>query len=269
MDMSWIETSLSRLEYHLRKLFEGNPAADGFPHKLHRQLEHALLSAMHTYLERLSADNPGVSIPPPDEYTLRLPSHLAEQLLNHPQELDLLSQQLAYTASQAGYPQAWSPVLRVVADPLATQVSIVAACRQPDLGFTHTSALDGKALSTDRLSAAVVPDSFLIVNGLSTFPINGTVVNLGRDPSNQVRIDDPRVSRLHAQIRLVQGHHMIFDLDSEGGTSVNGIHAASHLLNPGDVISLAGVPLVYGQELGLQHDYTQEVPPLPQPPIIL
>jgi pSer/pThr/pTyr-binding forkhead associated (FHA) protein len=52
-----------------------------------------------------------------------------------------------------------------------------------------------------------------------------------------------------------------------GGTFVNEVAVSSHVLNPGDVIRLAGVPLVYGQEDASQVGYTQELrvePPSPE-----
>lgn len=41
---------------------------------------------------------------------------------------------------------------------------------------------------------------------------------------------------------------MIFDLDSSGGTFVNEQRIQQCILYPGDVISLAGLPLVFGQD---------------------
>jgi len=61
-------------------------------------------------------------------------------------------------------------------------------------------------------------------------------------------IDDGRISRLHAQLRAVRGRYVIFDLDSRGGTWVNGQRVRQQALAPGDVISLAGVPLVFSQD---------------------
>jgi pSer/pThr/pTyr-binding forkhead associated (FHA) protein len=80
------------------------------------------------------------------------------------------------------------------------------------------------------------------------FPVNQQVINLGRRIDNHVVIEDLRVSRVHAQIRAIKGHFVIFDLDSSGGTFVNGVRSAQTTLYPGDVISLAGVDLVYGQD---------------------
>jgi pSer/pThr/pTyr-binding forkhead associated (FHA) protein len=94
-----------------------------------------------------------------------------------------------------------------------------------------------------------VPSSaFLIVNGTHIYSLTQTVVNIGRRPDNQLVIDDGRISRVHAQLRAIKGRYVIFDLDSLGGTFVNDQRVHQCLLYPGDVISLAGVPLVFGQD---------------------
>jgi pSer/pThr/pTyr-binding forkhead associated (FHA) protein len=61
-------------------------------------------------------------------------------------------------------------------------------------------------------------------------------------------IDDPRVSRNHAQLRAIKGRFVLFDLNSTGGTFVNGQRTSQTVLYPGDVISLAGVALIFGQD---------------------
>ena len=114
-----------------------------------------------------------------------------------------------------------------------------------------------------------LPNAFLIVDGLQTFPLTQPVVNIGRDPSNHLRLEDPRVSRNHAQLRFALGRFVIFDLDSTAGTFVNGVAVSSQQLNPGDVISLAGVPLVFGQEAASLSGYTQELPAEPPAPEVL
>jgi hypothetical protein len=104
--------------------------------------------------------------------------------------------------------------------------------------------------------------AYLIVDGIHLFPLDQPVINLGRRPDNQLVIDDARVSRTHAQLRLVRGRFVVFDLDSSGGTYVNGRRVLQQALQPGDVVSLAGVPLVFGQDdPGLTE--TQDLAPLP------
>ncbi len=95
---------------------------------------------------------------------------------------------------------------------------------------------------------STTPNAFLIVSGDKVFPLDGAVVNIGRLPDNQLVLDDARVSRHHAQLRAVRGRYIVFDLDSTGGLFVNGQRVTQCPLHPGDVISLAGVSLIFGQE---------------------
>jgi pSer/pThr/pTyr-binding forkhead associated (FHA) protein len=73
---------------------------------------------------------------------------------------------------------------------------------------------------------------------------------------NHLILDDPRVSRAHAQLRAVQGHYVLFDLNATGGTYVNGQRITQYTLKPGDVISLAGVPIIYGEDNPVEDDPT-------------
>ena len=91
-------------------------------------------------------------------------------------------------------------------------------------------------------------NAFLIVEGVKVFPLVLSVINIGRRLDNQLIIDDPRVSRNHAQLRAIKGRFVLFDLNSTGGTFVNGQRTSQTVLYPGDVISLAGVALIFGQD---------------------
>jgi pSer/pThr/pTyr-binding forkhead associated (FHA) protein len=88
----------------------------------------------------------------------------------------------------------------------------------------------------------------LIIEGVKVFPLQQAVVSIGRRLDNTLVIDDPRVSRTHAQLRAINGLYVIFDLNSTGGTYVNGQRVSQNALYAGDVIWLAGVTLVYGQD---------------------
>jgi pSer/pThr/pTyr-binding forkhead associated (FHA) protein len=88
----------------------------------------------------------------------------------------------------------------------------------------------------------------LIVEGVKVFPLTTAVINIGRRLDNQLIIDDPRVSRNHAQLRSIKGRFVVFDLNSTGGTFVNGQRTSQSVLYPGDVISLSGVSLIFGQD---------------------
>ena len=94
----------------------------------------------------------------------------------------------------------------------------------------------------------VPENAFLIIEGVKVHPLHEAVVNIGRRLENQLVIDDPRVSRNHAQLRAIKGRFVLFDLNSTGGTFVNGQRTSQTVLYPGDVISLAGVALIFGQD---------------------
>lgn len=101
--------------------------------------------------------------------------------------------------------------------------------------------------------------AFLIINGSEVLPLRQSVVNIGRRLDNHIVIPDPRVSRSHAQLRSSRGNYIVFDLNSTGGTFVNGLRITQQILKPGDVISLAGVPIIYGEEVGAKIGDTSEL----------
>jgi hypothetical protein len=88
----------------------------------------------------------------------------------------------------------------------------------------------------------------VLINLEKTIPVDKPVLNLGRRSSNDIVINDLRVSRFHAQIRKTRDGYMVFDVGSTGGTYVNGERISACQLKSGDVISLAGYTLVYTNE---------------------
>jgi pSer/pThr/pTyr-binding forkhead associated (FHA) protein len=91
-------------------------------------------------------------------------------------------------------------------------------------------------------------DAFVIVEGVKVIQLTQPIFHIGRRLDNNLVLDDSRVSRNHAELRAINGRYVILDLDSKGGTFVNGVKITQSILYPGDVISLAGVSLVYGQK---------------------
>ncbi len=269
--MTQIEIFFNRLEANLRLLIEGDATHDGFPAKLHRQLLRELVSVMKGGVRqqayRLSPANP-VPIAP-DQYTLVVPAIEAQILLSHPSELDRLTRKLENLAADSGIGFIAPPLLRVVANPQCTEMDIKADYSQPGMEDSSTYQLDDLPEVSGHVNEEWLPKAFLIVNGLSTFFIEQPVVNIGRDPSNQLRLDDPQISRCHAQLRFIQGHFIIFDLDSRSGTLVNGIPVSSRVLAAGDVIQLGCLPLVFGLEETGDASQTQQLLADQPPPEVL
>lgn len=113
---------------------------------------------------------------------------------------------------------------------------------------------------SQRVRVNQVPSgAFLIVNGANIFPLDQPIVNIGRKSDNHLVVDDGHVSRHHAQLRAIGGEYHFFDLGSTAGSTVNGQHVKDAVLLPGDVISLAGVPLIYGQDSATDANETREM----------
>lgn len=63
---------------------------------------------------------------------------------------------------------------------------------------------------------------------------------IGRSPSNDVVLKEPKVSRQHAAINKYNEHYILIDLKSSNGVYVNGTKVDECVLHPGDEISIGG-----------------------------
>ena len=108
-----------------------------------------------------------------------------------------------------------------------------------------------------------IPENvFLIFEGVKAIPINQAVVSVGRGHDNTVVLDDPRISRHHLEIRFINDRFVVFDLQSTGGTFVNGQRTTQAMLYTGDLISLAGVNLVFMKDRNLPERAQSNTRPL-------
>lgn len=249
--MSSIESSMNRLEARLQFLVEGS-LARLFPSRTWQvELVRALTSALSADA-RLDRVNRVLA---PDTFIIFLPSVLLDRFENRPDTVEILAEYLSQAAQEAGFVFRSAPSVRILPAPETdnSQIQVVAEFSLDRSG--QTASLGMPQPQSAESSA------FLIVDGTSLFPLSETVTNIGRLPENHLAIQDGRVSRRHAQIRLVRTQFMIFDLDSSGGTFVNGRRIAQCALQPGDVISLAGVPLVFGLDVSENTTQTQEITP--------
>jgi len=89
---------------------------------------------------------------------------------------------------------------------------------------------------------------FLILDGQRHAELLQPVISIGRALDNNIIIEDPRISRHHAQLRRRYGHYVLYDLGSSGGTQINDYPIAECVLHAGDVISFAGVQVIYSED---------------------
>ena len=184
---------------------------------------------------------------PATHYVVHLhPTDAATLLAAQPPLEPLLANELLRLAREDQLTLPEPPRVELKADPAQRPhlFSVTADSPLPPHTDTQTMA----PLSVD--SHRTPPKAFLILEGERTVPISLAVINVGRRYDSDIILDDPRVSRAHAQLRLRFGHYVVYDLGSTGGTFVNGQRVGECVLRPGDVISLGGVPIIYGEDSG-------------------
>ena len=70
---------------------------------------------------------------------------------------------------------------------------------------------------------------------------------IGRSKDSDIRLEDPNVSRRHAEVRQEDGAYLLVDLDSTNGVAVNGRRTKRARLNEGDTITIGSTDLVFGR----------------------
>ena len=240
---------LRQLENRLEMLIEGS-AARIFPTV---QTQHDLAERLVGAMRQGIQTGTNGELVGPNLFILEVHPLQAYGLNANPLLLDGLTRTLQEEAVEAGLHFASPLAVRVSesAETIPGEIRVKALHSQE--GLTNTTAID-TSQSEGVATTDVPPNAFLIVDGLQIYPLRQAVVNIGRRADNHLVIDDERVSRLHTQLRVVRGQFVIFDLESTGGTWVNGERIRQKILQPGDVISLAGLPLIYGQEAAYPED---------------
>jgi predicted component of type VI protein secretion system len=91
-----------------------------------------------------------------------------------------------------------------------------------------------------------------------TFMLDRDWITVGRDPSNDIVINDPQVSRQHARITRQGQMVIIEDVGSTNGSFANGMRLTGpHVLSNGDVLGLGdSVTLTY-YEVGVAADVAE------------
>jgi len=232
---------LDQLEAKLQIFIESKLARLSSQHGNPRNIARRLVTSMRA---NTISSGDGTLLAP-DQYTVLIHSSQLNTFSYDPNFLIDMGILLEEIGNEAGLQFGQRPVITIKGneDIALNQVDIISQISDKVLG--NTAELDSKPTKNPN---AIPPNAFLIVNGAEVFALDLPVINIGRRSSNQLIIEDPRVSREHAQIRAAHGRYEIFDLDSTGGTFINKKRITQSVLRPGDVISLAGVSLIYGQE---------------------
>jgi hypothetical protein len=159
-----------------------------------------------------------------------------------------LAEAIRFAGEEAGFHFLSNPTVSTAEDDKMTsdRTLILASFASEKTGETRGITIDSHIVGP---AGNIPANAFLVMNGNKIIPLDIPVVNIGRRLNNQIIINDKRVSRTHAQLRVTKGRFTLFDLNSTGGTFVNGRRINQSILYPGDVISLAGVTLIYSQDI--------------------
>jgi pSer/pThr/pTyr-binding forkhead associated (FHA) protein len=88
----------------------------------------------------------------------------------------------------------------------------------------------------------------------AAYTLEGDQLNIGRDSTNEVAINDAEISRRHARLTFQGGKYVLEDLGSTNGTFVNGQRLAGpRVLKAGEVVS-------FGEQIVLVFEVTTNDP---------
>lgn len=114
--------------------------------------------------------------------------------------------------------------------------------------------------------------AYLVVNA-QVYPLNKKIIRIGRNLENDLVINDPTISRYHAEIHYKDSQFLLRDLKSSGGTYLNNRKIIEGVMFSGDIILFSKTPVMFmaesasikfqaGQSTGyLQDNQTSETLP--------
>ena len=247
----------TRFEERVRSLVEGSFARLFSGRVQPREVAVALARAME---ESAVLHESGRTLAP-NRYAVHLhPDECTLLLEAQPDLAAMLADHLMSLASDSGLWLDTPPDVSLVPDGKiqAHTVAVFADMRHDERQSTQVMR-PVKATGSTSERSKQLPPAFLIVDGNRYVALDRSVINIGRRRDNMIVLDDPRVSRQHCQLRFRFGAFVLYDLGSRGGTFVNEERVTECVLKPGDVISLAGVPLVYMVEDTTTGQFTRPV----------
>jgi hypothetical protein len=244
-----MKNPLDQIEARLQALIESSALL--LPGDAPRpSLAHLLVEAMRSHLH----DDGTGGLAAPGLYFIRVNPQTLQQWSDAELQLSSLLQE---SAIDAGITFTTLPAIRLSVDPRLSPQEIQIEVQESGVASGYTAIIIPEPPADVEIAPPPARiNAYLIVNGGDLFSLDLPVVNIGRRSDNHLIINDPRVSRNHCQLRLVHHNYVLFDLNSTGGTFVNNNRITRQTLKGGDVISLAGAQLIYGEDTDSQGQTT-------------
>lgn len=231
----------SRFEERIQALVEG-----GFARLFAGRLQprEVALRLAHAIEDQARVGEDGIPIAP-NRYAVHLHPADADALTAYQPDLpDVLAAHVVQLARDGGLRLDVTPQVALVPDATVALHRVTVLADHVDAPREATQVMQSLDPG-DAPATGTLPQAYLIVDGQTYIPLDRTVINIGRRRDNTIVLDDPRVSRHHCQLRYRFGAYVLYDLGSRAGTYVNSQRVSEVVLQPGDVVALAGVHLVY------------------------
>lgn len=235
------ETQIAQLEARLETAVEG-VFAYFFGRRIHaRDIALHLARAMENNLEAARDSDPRPVAP--DQYTIHVSQDVQRRIYErYPGLAQALGDLLVDMATDAGYRMKSVPGIEIVSDAALGNAQLAVSA-------FHVRTRESTTVAMKRIQLSDVtqapPKAHLIIDGHHDVMLDQAIISIGRSRDNSIVLDDPYISRFHAQIRLRFGHYTIFDTASQSGILVNDVRVREHRLQPGDVIRMGNTSMVY------------------------
>jgi Protein of unknown function (DUF3662)/FHA domain len=235
-------SALSRFEQLMEQMVEGSVArlfrSPVQPVEIARRLERAMESQQTISVKRVIVPSFYKAYLNPQDFAAFQPvrAELEREMATYLSEL----------AAERNFTMLEHPKVQLADDPAVPRRSIQVVAEM-------ANAQSGEAtqvMQTAAAQAAPVRKGYAMLllqasDGPQPIPVESTTMTIGRGLSNDIILEDTRVSRHHAQLRYKSRRFWITDLGSTNGTSVNGERVNETALRDGDVISLGGLELTF------------------------
>lgn len=198
---------------------------------------------------------------PANHFSVSLnPADYEQVMTQHPDLEQRLAEYGLELARRAGVTVQQRPSITVQPDARLRhqQVGITAGRTAPQApATTQVLPADGRPTDPAALHAT------LVIDGRRRVSLAGQSVTIGRRGDCDVVLDSAYVSRRHAELQWRMGHWILVDRSGRNRTRVNGQPISEHALEPGDVLTLSDVVVVYEEPARPRHALSDDQTPAP------